>query len=328
MPDSIQDRLKKVPPFEEDIPMMEEVRKISKQQTSTPLVKEEPKKEEVVEEKKEEPAKETKKEEKVEEVKKEAEEKPKKKKKSRTTEQFDKLKEHNKQLKEENVQVYKNVMDSLKPELPEQDFTPQVIQQVDKHTTELQPDKVDDIYAKLIDKDGYIDPDLLIKTLRSANEEAKQARKEAEEAKKQAETTERESKRTIRDFEEDREVRRVHKKYPQIDPKNKDFNELFWDDVRKEIATAPYLKGTTPSFMEAADMIWNQRYAPKEVDEVKKKEKEKMEAAEDKKKQINASVPTGRPGDYYSKTDAEVLKQATIHGKKGALAERLRRAGQ
>lgn len=316
---SIQDRLKKLPPFDEDIPMLEDVKKIAEQQSAGPRQKEEPVVEEteepaeVVEEKVEEPAIET-----PEVAEPEVSE--------RTKEQIEKLTTHNKELKEENTVLLENVLDSLKPKEPPQDFTPEVIQQVEKNTTELPQDKVDDVYANLIDKDGYIDPDLLIKTLRQANDVAVQAKKEAEEANRRAQQSEREAKKTKRDFEESNEVREVHKKYPQIDPKREEFNEMFWDDVRKEIATAPVLKGETPTFMEAADKIWDERYA-KEV-EVKKVDREKLEEIEDQKRNINASIPVGRANDYYAKSDQEALRQASIVGKKGALAERLKRAGQ
>ncbi len=319
MPDSIQDRLKKQPPFEEDIPMIAEVKEISKGQSKTPQIQEPKLKEQVVETPTEEPVKTSTEESKEEELK----------VSERTAEQFDKLKEHNQQLKEENKQVYQNVMESLRPpETPYQELTPQLVRKVDEVTPDLKPPQIDDIYAKLIDKDGYIDPELLIKTLKDANESARQANIRAEEARREAQVARQETKRTKRDFEENQEAREVHKKYPQIDPKSEDFNENFWDDVRKEIATAPILKGTTPSFMEAADAIWEARYKPNEEVEVKKKEKEQVEQTENAKRNINASAPTGRPNDFYAKSDEEALRQATMQGKKGALAERLRRIGQ
>jgi len=319
---SIQDRLKKVPPFEEDVEVLQNLKEVSEQQVSEIVL---PEKEELVEES-EQPQKESQ----AEDSENKEEET-----KNRTKKQFDKLKKHNKELKEENEKLYKNVMESLKPDefLKKQEFTPEFHQQTDQAAPNLKREEVEDIYANLITKDELgnpvIDPDLLIKTLKEANEEAKTARKEAKEARRRADQTEREAKRTIRDFEESREVRIVHKKYPQIDPKSDDFNEMFWDDVRKEIATAPILRGENVSFMEAADKIWNERYAPKEeVEEVNKKEKEKMEKTEDAKRNINASTPTTSfVKDYYSKTENEALKQATIAGKKGALAERLRRSG-
>ncbi len=337
---SIKDRLKKLPPFEEDIPMMKEIKEIAKHQTTAPQIQE-PKEESPqitvdtplpppTEEVTPPEAQETTpppEEEKKEEVKEEVSE--------RTAEQIDKLKEHNQQLKEENKQLYKDVLSSLRPDEPippMQEFTPQVSQQVDRVTKELPQDKVDDIYANLIDKDGYIDPDLLIKTLRQANEEAKKAREEAENARKEAQDARQETKRTKRDFEENQDTREVHAKYPQIDPKSDKFNEFFWDDVRKEIATAPYLKGASPTFMQAADAIWEARYKDKEgeevSEEVKKAEKQKIEEAENAKRNINASEGIGRSKDYYAQSDIEALKAATISGKRGALAERLKRAGQ
>ena len=317
---SIRDRLAKLPPFEDELPMMQEVKKVAEQQsTYKPLVEEEVKEPEpqITEEAAATEAPEVveEKEEKKEEVS------------PRTAEQFDKLKEHNKQLKEEVKVLQENVLDSLKPKpLPEPQFEPEVIERVEKLTAPLNQDKVDDIYANLIDSNGYIDPDLLIKSLRQANEEARLARQEADLARKEAQEARQETKRTKQDFEESREVRLVHKKYPTIDPKNEKFNELFWDDVRKEIATAPILKGVTVSFMEATDKIWSERYAPKEVEEVKKAEKEKMEETENQKRNINASKVSSRT-DYYAPTDIDALKEAVVKGKRGALAERLKRSG-
>jgi len=340
MPSDIQKRLKKLPPFEEDIPMIAEVKEIAKGQ-SKPSQIQEPK---------EEPEEETPQisadtplpapPAEVSPPQAQETTPPPPEVSERTAEQIEKLTTHNKQLKEENTALIEdkveeiikpNVMESLRPpeETPYRELTPQLVRQVDEVTPDLKQPQVEDVYAKLIDKDGYIDPDLLIKTLRDANESARQANIRAEQAGREAQEAKAETRKTKRDFEESKEVRLVHKKYPQINPHNEDFNENFWDDVRKEIATAPILKGTTPSFMEAADLVWNARYAPKEVEEeVKKKDKEKIEEAENAKKQINASAPTGRPSSYYAKSEDEALRQATIYGKKGALAERLRRIGQ
>jgi len=333
---SIRDRLNKLPPYEDDIKIIQDIKKnMPPQLEEKEHAEEEVASEETAEETTEELAEES-----TEGSTEESgeDEKPKTEVSKRTAEQINKLTRHNKQLKEENTKLYKNVLESLKPQEPTpevplippmQEFAPQVTQQIDKNSSELKPDQVDDIYADLIDKDGYIDPHLLIQTLRQANEEARKARQEAEEANKRAILSDLSTKKSIRDFEEDREVRRVHRKYPQIDPKNKEFNEMFWDDVRKELATAPYLKGKTISFMEASNTIWNQRYAnQKEEVEMKKKEKEVIEEAENAKRNINASVPSGHFSGYYSQTDQEALRQATIVGKRGALAERLRRAGQ
>lgn len=320
---SIRDRLAKLPPYEDELPMIQEVKKVAEQQSTykPPVEKEEPPEPQITEEAASTEVVEPPIEEKVEEKKEEVSE--------RTAEQFDKLKEHNKQLKEEVKVLQENVLDSLKPKplpTPPPQFEPEVIEKVEKLTAGMPQDKVNDVYANLIDKDGYIDPDLLIKSLRQANEEAKLARQEADMARKEAQEAKQETKKTKQDFEESREVRLVHKKYPTIDPKNKDFNELFWDDVRKEIATAPILKGVAVSFMEAADKIWAERYAPKEVEEVKKKEKEKMEEAENQKRNINASKVSSRT-DYYAPTDKDALIEAVQKGKRGALAERLKRSG-
>ena len=311
MASATQDKLKKQPPFtEKEVETKKEpVEEKAVEEPPKEVVKEEPKKEE----------------------------KPKKDPKERTKKQFKKLTKSNKDLKKENVELKKNVLESLRPEpkvepvkpQPIQEFTPEMAQTVNTHTTDLKPEAVDDIYADLIDENGFIDADLLKKTLKQANDSAALARTEADAARKEATEAQVQSKRSIRDFEENAEVRRVHKKYPSINPKNKDeFNEMFWDDVRKEIATAPILRGTNVSFMVAADKIYKERYATREeVEPVKKKDKEVMDKKEDQKRNINASVPSGHFEGYYSATDTKELNEATRLRKKGALAERLRRSG-
>jgi len=298
MSDDIQSRLNKVPPFDTDVPMIEEVKKIAEQQTTGKQVVEESK-----EEIKEEVVQET--------------------PKDRTAEQFAKLTEHNKQLSEEVKVLRENVLESLKPKT--QDFTPQVVEKIDESVKELGQDKVDDVFADLIDENGYLDDKMLKSTLTQLVNDAKLARKEAEEARRKAEEADRKSTEKFNSIEENKEVKRVHKKYPQIDPNNKEFNEDFWDDVRKELATAPILRGEALTFEEAADLIWEKRYASKKPVVTESDSKQNM--IEDAKRNINAVRNNSFRSDYYTQADTTELIRASQLGKKGAIAERLKRAG-
>lgn len=298
MSDDIQSRLNKVPPFDTDVPMIEEVKKIAEQQTTGKQVVEEPK-----EEIKEEVVQET--------------------PKDRTAEQFAKLTEHNKQLSEEVKVLRENVLESLKPKT--QEFTPQVVEKIDESVKELGQDKVDDVFADLIDENGYLDDKMLKSTLTQLVNDAKLARKEAEEARRKAEEADRKSTEKFNSIEENKEVKRVHKKYPQIDPNSKEFNEDFWDDVRKELATAPILRGETLTFEEAADSIWEKRYASKKPVVTEPDPKQNM--IEDAKRNINAVRNNSFRSDYYTQADTTELIRASQLGKKGAIAERLKRAG-
>lgn len=298
MSDDIQSRLNKVPPFDTDVPMIEEVKKIAEQQTTGKQVVEESK-----EEIKEEVVQET--------------------PKDRTAEQFAKLTEHNKQLSEEVKVLRENVLESLKPKT--QDFTPQVVEKIDEAVNMIGQDKVDEVLDGLFDENGYMDDNLLKKTLTGMMQEAKIARREAEEAKRKAEEAERKSTEKFNSIEENKEVKRVHKKYPQIDPNNKEFNEDFWDDVRKELATAPILRGEALTFEEAADLIWEKRYASKKPVVTESDSKQNM--IEDAKRNINAVRNNSFRSDYYTQADTTELIRASQLGKKGAIAERLKRAG-
>lgn len=305
MSDDIQSRLNKVPPFDTDVPMIEEVKKIAEQQTTGKQVVEE----EILDASKT-----------ATEVEKE---------KDRTAEQFAKLKEHNKQLSEEVKVLRENVLDSLKPKT--QEFTPQVVEKIDESVKELGQDRVDDVFADLIDENGYLDDKMLKSTLTQLVNDAKLARKEAEEARRKAEEADRKSTEKFNSIEENKEVKRVHKKYPQIDPKNTKpvdqggFNEDFWDDVRKELATAPILRGETLTFEEAADLIWEKRYAFKKPVVTEPDPKQNM--IEDAKRNINAVRNNSFRSDYYTQADTTELIRASQLGKKGAIAERLKRAG-
>lgn len=237
----------------------------------------------------------------------------------RTKEQFEKLTEHNKQLKEELEAVkakqqvnIPSVIDSLKPNEPVQQSN-QV--QVDANQFgNLNQDQVNQVQSDLTYKgqDGYeyVNTDQLKKRLEEANRQAEQARQEARMAASQ-----------FQRYEETAQLREAYQEFPQLNPSNKDkFDPNFYDFVKAELMTQA-MRGEK-NLVKAAQDVDSRINSYKGQGEVAKKTQEENS----KKEQINATGSAATSG-RYSSADNNYLKQATMRGKPGALAERLRRSG-
>lgn len=221
----------------------------------------------------------------------------------RTREQFEKLKKQNSELKkqlenkqEDQQEELPSILDSLRPSqqvnIPPQNYS------------NLNKKEVEQIKNSFIDKDGYVNTDLLQKELQAANARAKKAEMEAQMTREE-----------VRRFEESRQVREAHEKYPQLDPKSKDFDKDFYDLVKNEMV-AQMLRGES-DLIGAAKKV--SKFFAKKQPQSEPEDKQK-----EKKKQINATAKTADRGNQYTDMD---LVQATRQNVKGALAERLKRAG-
>jgi outer membrane biosynthesis protein TonB len=298
----IVDRLKNLPPFDEETP-------------------EEPKAEEKPEE-----VEELSVEEKVEEKVDEPEEKPKEEKqKERTKKEFEKLKKHNNDLKEEvETLKKKNILDSLIPVAPS---VPEVPQWPQKPTTNVIPTaqqypgvsqiQISETFKGLVDENGYVDTGLLIDTLKDLQDKNKLAEERANQAEQQTQTI----ARKFDDFERNEIMRSVHAKYPTLDPDNDEFDEKLWKFVRNEVIDQ-WMNGKSTDVMAAAEEGMQTLHG----NDMKKAEKIKLEEAENAKKNINA-LGASQASQRESYLDHETLVQGTRLGKKGALAERLKQAG-
>jgi len=234
--------------------------------------------------------------------------------KQRTKQEFDKLKQSNKELKE-TVKKYTDVLSSLKPQeaAPPNQFTssfePILTNQPPSAYPGLTQQQIKDTFENLVDSEGYVDVNLLKEELekqRRRAEYAEQKAKEAEEAAKKA-------VKTVDDFQRTQKMREVHAKYPQIDPDSPQFSETMWEAVRNEIIGQWVTIGTED--VEAAAKKWYDILYPMAKDK---------EA--DKKAQINA-IPTQPMSTSSTFEDYQALVEATRKNKKGALAERIKRAG-
>ncbi|MCC7571444.1 hypothetical protein KO465_09045 [Candidatus Micrarchaeota archaeon] len=234
----------------------------------------------------------------------------------RTREQFEKLKESNQKLKEEleraKTQPQPSVLDSLRP-------PPQLPQFSANQFSHLDQQQVDQVSEQLINKgeDGfdYVNTNALKSALKEANDRARRAE---ESARMAAERFNR--------FEETAQIREAYSKFPQLDPNSDKFDSTFYNNVRDKLIAQAF-RGEKDLVKAATEV--GSLYSPKEPIKEQKEEEVKQPQEADtqsqtKKEQIMA---TGNSAGRYTGADFDALKAGTMRGKKGALAERLRRSG-
>lgn len=246
--------------------------------------------------------------------------------KDRTSEQFDKLKEHNSELKEETevlqeeVKTYKNLLESLKPEgYTAPSPTPIPVPTPEKYDN-LSQEEIDNVVNDMIDPNGYLDGSKLAQRLAKDDADKKGLRerlKRIEEHVTRREAAEEEVKKTDK-------MKQVHDKYPTLDPSSGEkIDDRFYDLVRNELI-GQFMKGKEEP-MEAADKVYKLLYG----DDMNKKQKEDLVKKDDAKRTINATRPRSNSmAGYYKDAQDDALVDKVRQGKKGALAELLKRRGQ
>jgi hypothetical protein len=238
----------------------------------------------------------------------------------RTKKYIDKLKSQNKELK-------RNILDSLIPEVPKIPQPPQAPQYPQSPVTNVIPDtqqypgmskkQINETFKGLVDENGYVDTGLLIETLTGLQEQNRLAAERAN----QAEQKSQQAVKNFDDFQRNQIMRNVHDRYPTLNPENDEFDEKLWKFVRNEVVDQ-WMNGKPTDVMAAAEEGMRVIYP----NDMKKVDKEKKEAAERAKKNINA-LGASNKSQRETYTDHDELVRATQLGRKGALAERLRRAG-
>ena len=158
----------------------------------------------------------------------------------RTRQQFEKLKKHNQELAaklaEKETQPVESVFDSFNPKVEAQAKA----QDYDY----LNQQQVSNIANQFVDQDGNVDINGLNNALTNANLQAQNAVKEARQAREE-----------IARWEENRQTKEAHVKYPQLDPLKKDkFDRDFYELVRDRMVSN-FTKGVKKTFKEVADDI-------------------------------------------------------------------------
>jgi hypothetical protein len=240
----------------------------------------------------------------------------------RTAEQFDKLKESNNNLKQAlEVEKKKNILDSLMPTAPKEPVWPEspITNQIPpaQQYPGLSQKQVNETFDNLVDGNGYVDTGLLISTLT----DLRTKNKLAEERARVAEQNTQKIGKRFEDFERNEIMKSVHAQFPTLDPNNENFDEKLWKFVRNEVIDQ-WMNGKQTDVMAAAAEGMDTLHG----NDMKKADKEKLVQAETAKKNINAlGSSQSAQRDTYSEHDT--LVRAVQQGKKGALAERLRKAG-
>jgi len=230
--------------------------------------------------------------------------------KGRTREEFEKLKRHNQELKQKLEEAEKakqelpDVMGGFRPNIPDPNINL-------GNYPSLNQNQVEDITQQIIDENGYLKADVLTAQLKAANESAKRAEERAKKAEQR-----------FSKYEETSQTREAYSKYPQLNPNSQNFDPNFYKLVRNEMLNQ--ITENRRDLVAAAEDV-AKLYKPKTPKS--EQEKEDMEKKEGQKKQINAGLPTNLSGRNYSSSPDDALVEATRKGRKGALAERLSRAG-
>lgn len=236
----------------------------------------------------------------------------------RTKQQIEKLTVHNNELKmkeeaaRKEAEHYKSLFEASQP-----------IEEQQPIIQPQQPIPGDG----LIDENGYVDTNRLIELDRRA--------KAAEEKALRLEQQQKDRDKQQFEREEKEATLKLYNKYPQLDPLNTEgveqdgetvrFDPKYYDYVYKELATKAK-RGEMPTqedYMAAADKVYADFYEGREVN---KADQEKQTKIEDQKRQINATRPRSPMAvGYYEQDEDEALTQSVRSGKRGAVAEALRR---
>lgn len=211
----------------------------------------------------------------------------------RTREQFEKLKQANKELAaklaEKEQIASKSVLDEL-------------------HPVEETPLSQAEEYQ--IEEDGTVDVALLNKVLKETQQAANQARHEALLARQRAEKLAKEKAEEA-----------VHSKYPQLVPGSKEFDPDFFKRVKNELI-GQMMEGKE-NYMEAANTV-AKLFQKSNVEEKVEERVEEFKKTTQAKQNINAGTGTANNRTY---SDDQELAKRTQLGDLDAFRERLKRAG-
>lgn len=219
----------------------------------------------------------------------------------RTKAEFDKLKEHNAQMKAE-LDAYKSktsVLDELK------------VPEAQEETPNLSTTEVAEIKSKFVDDNGYVDVAKFEEALSKAEERAKRAEEIAARVEKK-----------IQNSEETVEIKAAHAEFPQLDPHNEKFDPNFYKLVKLELVDQ-MMKGNK-DLMKAAREI-SKLYTPVvDVQKAKEEAVEEFSKKTTKRSQASETV-TGRGAGEPS--DKDELVRRTQSGDTSALFKRLQASG-
>jgi hypothetical protein len=212
----------------------------------------------------------------------------------RTRQEFEKLKESNRKLKEE--------LEARKPEQPVE-YGP--------NYTFLNERQVDAITDDFVDAEGNVDIVGLNKALKLANQRAERAESLVSKIEKR---------------ERQKMVVEAHSKHPYLDPNGSAYDPKFYGLVRDRLVRE-FAEGKDRPLVEVADEIatfYKPVVSEDKLEQVKQDAVEQYKQTQQTKAQVSAVGSTQKRAEEPSYED---LRKRTREGDRSAFAERLRRAG-
>lgn len=208
----------------------------------------------------------------------------------RTKQEFEKLKQRNKELAEK---LAKHEMDNANSVL---DSLTKPIQNIVENSN-LPQGKVEQIVQNLTDENGYIDEALLKKTLQESSQTANQA----VEAARLAQESARKAEERINKYEQDENTKKAYGDFPQADPDNENFDPKFIELVKNEMI-GQAMNRIKPNFYEACKK-WSSYINPVQAKPEQVVAKEQVNAGGTNTKPIvthDNLVEGTRKGDHNS----------------------------
>lgn len=188
----------------------------------------------------------------------------------------------------------------------------------------LNQQQVNQAFQSMVDQDGYLDGAKFSQYLEQQNQRAIQAEKRAERAEQGIQQI----NKTLNDQKEKEAQKKVYEKYPMLNPEGENFDSTMWNYVYNELGMKAR-QGINPSdsdYLEAADKVYNDFYKERDMN---KKDQEQLDNKNNQKIQTNAMRPrSSMSHGYFDGVEEDNLREQVRAGKKGALAELLRRKEQ
>ena len=223
----------------------------------------------------------------------------------KTRQQFEKLKRHNKELKEK-LSKFEESSDVFGAYTKMQSPKYQQPVSATNDVISPKPAKVEKEMRKFVDDEGNVDIDLLNQTLTAAEKRALEADKRAAEAQ-----------RRVEEFEITYQAREMYKEFPELNPKSNNFNPEYFDIVKKDLLAQLVETGRQDGMKAAKKYIKYFRESPK---------KKEIEAQKVNRENASLSLSQSGKGRSYSAVeDAELRKRSRTES--AALWERLKRSG-
>lgn len=217
----------------------------------------------------------------------------------RTKEQFQKLLQSNKELKERLAQLESN-----KNSEPPIAYGSVYETFKSNPVVQTQSEVQDNDY---VNADGEVDIEKLNADLKALKVSALEARRLAEQAR------------------EDIEVREAHAKHPYLDPQNSNFDPQFFELVKDRVLRHRYYEGKNMPLATVADQVLS-FYKPSSM--AKKEAERAVEEYKKSQQQVTSNAPiSSSTGRRQEGTKLEDLRIRTQNGDSQALRERLKALG-